>query len=187
VKRFAVLACIIAWGAWAGVAQAEDFDRGSWKLQLTGSYIHSENAGFDDHRVRGGQATAGVGYYFLDNLGGYFDLVGYGLTQDEPDVDAWGAGFNLMLRWHFLRGERWSIFADGGAGLVQFDRRFPAGGTHFNFNQRVGLGATFRLDANIHLIGGVRYMHLSNASIHGSGRNPSFDAVEAYVGLMFSL
>ena len=168
-------------------ASAEDFDKGSWKLQFTSSYISSSNTGFDDGSAKGGQAAVGAGYYFLDNVGAYVDLVGYGLSQDEPDVDAWGGGLNLLLRWHFLRGQHWSVYADGGTGIVQFNEDFPAGGTQFNFIERVGLGASFRLDTNLHLIGGVRYLHLSNARIRGRDENPAMDSVEGYIGLMFDL
>lgn len=186
VKRLTILAGA-ALALAANTAWAEDFDKGDWKLQLTGSYIHSDNAGFSRNQADVGQAAVGVGYYFLDNLGIYADLTGYGVSQDEPDINTWGGGFNLLLRWHFLRGKNWSIYADGGAGVVQFDEAFPDGGTHFNFNERIGLGGSLKLDTNIHLIGGVRYMHLSNARISGRNENPGMDSVEVYTGLMFSL
>ena len=34
---------------------------------------------------------------------------------------------------------------------------------------------------------GARYAHLSNANQHGREKNPSFDGVEYYVGVLFTL
>jgi hypothetical protein len=44
----------------------------------------------------------------------------------------------------------------------------------------------YRLADDTYLLGGARYFHLSNAKAHGSEKNPSYDGVEYYVGLMFA-
>ncbi|HEX2972784.1 MAG TPA: acyloxyacyl hydrolase, partial [Tepidisphaeraceae bacterium] len=97
-----------------------------------------------------------------------------------------GAGFSLLLRWHFLKVDRFSLYAEGSAGLVELDTDFPYGGTRFNFVERAGLGATYELMDDLHLMGGVRWFHLSNADLDGAERNPAFDALEYYGGLMFT-
>ena len=61
------------------------------------------------------------------------------------------------------------------------------GGTTYNFTARVGPGVTYRLFDNAHLAAGVRYFHNSNGDQHGRGKNPGYDGVEYYVGMIFTL
>ena len=166
---------------------AEPFAKGTWALQFTGSYISGSDASLTDSLGEGGSGNVGVGYFLFKNVGVYGELVGYGFDKkDWTGDDAWGGGLNMLLRWHFLSFDRWSIYADGGGGIIEFEDEFPSGGTHFNFTGRVGLGASIRLAHNLHLIGGARYLHISNAAIHGVERNPGFDSMEYYTGLMFT-
>ena len=165
-------------------AQELPFEKGSWVLQPTVSFINGDEGFFGD-TVEGGSMHLGLGYYFDDGWGAYVSVAGYHMDQHDADADVDGGGFDLMLRWHFLRREHWTVFIDGGGGLVRFDGEFPAFGTHSNFTARVGLGATVRIAEDLHLIGAVRYFHLSNAARHGQDENPSVDAVELSVGLVW--
>jgi hypothetical protein len=70
--------------------------------------------------------------------------------------------------------------------MLDAEQEIPRGGTEINFDARAGVGATVRLLNDLHLMGGVRYLHLSNGNIHGLDENPSIDAVEGYVGLMLT-
>lgn len=165
--------------------EQEAFSKGSWAVELWGSYIDSSAVSSEE--VSGGSGNLGVGYYLLDRLGVYAEVAGYGLSEGHhEDADAAGGGFNLMLRWHFLKLDKLTLYVDGAAGLVEFGEDFPSGGTRFNFIERAGLGATYQLADKMHLMGGVRYLHLSNADIDGSDRNPAFDALEYYAGLLFT-
>ena len=165
---------------------AKAFDAGSWVLQATASYVNGD-AGFFGDTVEAGSLNLGVGYYFKDDWGIYGELVGDHWDQRNADLDVAGVGVNVLLRWHFLNRESWTMFIDGGGGLARFEDEFPAGGTHANFTARVGLGATYRLSDNLHLIGALRYFHLSNAARRGQDENPSIDGVEASVGLLWEL
>lgn len=165
--------------------EQEAFAKGSWAVELWGSYIDSGGVSSDE--VTGGSGNVGVGYYLLDRLGLYAEVSGYTLNEHhQGDTEAAGGGFNLLLRWHFLTVDKLTFYVDGAAGLVEFNRDFPSGGTRFNFVERAGVGATFQLLDKMHLMGGVRYMHLSNADIDGSDRNPAFNALEYYAGLVFT-
>ncbi len=75
------------------------------------------------------------------------------------------------------------MFLDGGIGLLRFDGAFPSVGTRTNFEQQVGVGFTVRVQGDVHLLTGLRYLHASNADQFGARRNPGFDAVTPYVGL----
>lgn len=161
-----------------------NFTKGEWALHLYPSYINGE-AGFHGDEIEALTSTVGVGYYFTDHWGLYADLNGYAFEQRGLfDTDAEGPGLSLLLRWHFLNRDRFSLFIDGGGGLAFLDEEFPAQGTHSNFTARVGLGATVQLTDDLHLIGGARYFHLSNAARNGMDENPSLDAVELYLGVL---
>jgi hypothetical protein len=160
------------------------FPKGMWTLEFDAAYYH---ALADDEDIYSGYA--GVGYFFdrkhevrAEFLGQYMYEEG-----DSPDADDAAAfGANLGLRYHFYEYERLSLFIEGIAGFFYANRNFPQGGTHFNFNEQLGLGATFRLYDNAHVIGGVRYMHISNARIRGEDENPGFDGLGGFVGMLFT-
>ena len=157
------------------------FHKGAWTLELAGGYVKDVDRG-GSSLVLG---TAGMGYYIDNTLSLRLEAVGYSISQD-PDA-TWAGGLNLMARHHVLNGGDVSFFLDGGVGVIESGRRVPEGGTHFNFTPQFGLGLTYRLRERLHLIGGLRYFHLSNAQLQGRDRNPRLDAVEGYVGLMWEL
>ena len=90
------------------------------------------------------------------------------------------------MRHHLWRFDRATLFADVTFGPALATHRVPREGTYFNFTTRTGLGMTYQLDDHLHLMGGVRYFHLSNAQIEGSTRNPSINGVEGFLGLMWA-
>jgi hypothetical protein len=161
-----------------------NFQKGDWTLHLWPSYVNGD-AGFHGDEIEAVTSNVGVGYYLADDWGVYADLAGYAFEQRGLfDTDAEGFGLSLLLRWHLLNRDRFSLFIDGGGGLVFFDEEFPSQGTHSNFTARVGLGASFELADDLHLIGGARYFHLSNAARKGMDENPSLDAAELYLGVL---
>jgi hypothetical protein len=132
------------------------FPKGTWTSQFYGAYYESV---VEDEAI--GSLVASGGYYFDDRHVFRVELVAHRLDDDEPGPDADTAtatGGNLALRYHFLEHQRLSLFFEGLAGFFYGTRNFPAGGTHFNFNQQLGLGLTWRLRDNLHLIGGARYI-----------------------------
>lgn len=109
---------------------------------------------------------------------------------NQPEDDAVGFNWNLIFRFHvFTFGDRkdWTVFLDGGAGLLVTTDVVPAGGTGFNFTPRAGFGFTHRLsdESETRLVLGLRWHHISNARINGDDRNPGRDGINLYVGLEF--
>lgn len=158
----------------------DPFDRGSWNLHLYGSYADTFRLGNEQTATLSG----GVGYYLVDQFSINVEAVGYRFETRGSHIPA--GGLNGMFRWHFFTRERFSLYLDGGGGLLYADDQIPRFGTHFNYAARVGGGATVRLHEDLHLMTGVRYFHLSNGDIHGRPRNPSIDAVETYLGVMWT-
>jgi hypothetical protein len=160
-------------------AEQTNFPKGTWSLQAYGGYL--DDVSLSNEKLAMG--AAGVGYYFADDWSLSLEGIGYGFDATNGGGDAAGGGFGGALRWHFLQRDRFSLFAEIGGGMLYADEKFPPGGTQFNFSAQAGFGATYRLDEHLHLLGGVRYLHVSNANIHGLDENPSIDAIGGYVGV----
>ena len=158
---------------------ATDFPRGTWSATVEGAYAHS----FDLSPARIETVSMGVGYYFMDNVSLNAEAAGFWNQQDGPDASI--AEINLRLRHHVFNVDRWSFLIDVGGGLSYASVPTPPGGTYFNFCLQTGPGVCYRLTDNLHLIGGARYLHFSNAAIEGRDRNPSINALEGYVGLLY--
>ena len=128
-------------------------------------------------------------YFFEDNLSVELELQGMYFDQGEGNEDRpWGANFNLLIRWHFYVEETWSLFIDGGAGMLYTTDDVPFDGSSFNFTPQAGFGVTFDAcsclggwaqDARMML--GVRWHHISNASTYDE--NPGRDSVLLHFGL----
>lgn len=103
---------------------------------------------------------------------------------DQGADNAFGLSASMGFRWHFLKRENWSLFADMGIGVLGTTDHVPPDGTSLNFMPRAGLGFTRQIDERLRLIGGVRWHHISNARTRGDERNPSRDAPQVYVGLV---
>jgi hypothetical protein len=196
VTRTAVVLVLLVTGTLAGEtasaeapaaaakAGASMFPKGTWTLDLYANHFASLAKG---ESVTSG--VAGVSHYFAERHAIRAEMVGYFLDNDgdSPDADdAFAPGLNVGLRWHFLERERLTFFIEGIAGLFYGAHNFPQRGTHFNFNEQFGVGATYRIEGNVHLTGGVRYMHISNARIRGEDENPSFDGLGGFFGILFS-
>jgi lipid A 3-O-deacylase len=142
---------------------------------------------------------------FLDQ-GFEFQLELNGYSFSQPGDDALGAGFHFNLRWHVWHGTYgetrdnagplssttlttapdWTIFFDGGIGMIFSTDDVPENGTSLNFSPRAGVGFTARLgESSTRLVAGVRWHHMSNARINGDDENPDFNAPLGYLGLQW--
>jgi hypothetical protein len=126
--------------------------------------------------------TVGIGYYIFDNVSLNAEFSAFHVSQDGPDATI--SALNLVLRQHLFHRGRFSFFIDAGGSVSIADARTPPAGTYYNYMEVTGIGSTFQLKDNLHLIGGVRYYHLSNARLEGPTRNPSINGMQGYLGLM---
>jgi hypothetical protein len=158
-----------------------EFARGTWTVQTYGGYLNE----LGPHDQEAGFAAFGGSYCFRDNMSLGLEVVGYGITQPGPD--AVSGGPQIVFRHHLFNTRDTSFFLDLTAAFAEASERVPAEGTRFNFIEQFGAGLTRDLGDNAHLLAGVRYYHLSNASLEGHDRNPSNNGVVVYVGLLFTL
>ena len=202
MKRFlgsnaATLGALLVLAAWVpSTARAQEeaagprtFQKGDWAIQLNGGYTAGV-AVFDEKFASGVTGTVAAGYYFVDWIALYADVSGYGLTHEDPETDAAGASFGLSIRHHLLRDETASktLFLEIGSGIVRFDHEWPDNGTHTNFASRIGVGGTLLLsdEHDLHLTGGLRWLHISNGYRHGKDENPNYDGAEVWLGVMWT-
>lgn len=154
------------------------FAKGRWTVHTYGSALVA-----DPDKGEMYTAHVGVGYFFEDAWSVNLEAFGGGVhTERDADEHGGVGGLDLMARWHFLRRADWSLYADAGAGVQQATTDFPSD-NRFNFRLMTGIGATRRIAGNAHLMGGVRYQHISNASM--TEGNDGYDGAQLYAGLMF--
>jgi hypothetical protein len=131
-------------------------------------------------------AGAGLSWFMIDNLSLDMELNLLYIAQTAND--AGGLNFTLLARWHFLARERWSLYLDGGAGMMGTTERVPGpnsadsrGGGNFMFTPQAGGGFSVQVDERARLLAGVRWYHISNARTRSN--NPPRDSLYFYAGL----
>jgi hypothetical protein len=165
------------------------FDRRSWVSTTYVDYYAPQDEIYRD--IRMSAVHFGAEGYLRKNLGivaeSYLLSARGNIMHDKPvrlESDSLGVGGALGLKWHFLRGRRWSTFVKGTGGVLFTNKAFPTGGTVYNFMLRGGFGLTFRLRRQLHLLAGTSRLHVSN----GQGltrNNPAYDGEGGYVGLAY--
>lgn len=158
------------------------FQRGSWRwnIQL------GAGSDFGDEALV--IAGFGVSCFLEKSFTIDFELNGLYFSQSEDDGEDTGAlNLALLFRWHFWISDdqRWSIYADAGAGVMFSGDDVPPGGSSFNFTPQAGIGFSTLLDKarDIRLLSGFRWYHVSNANTFED--NPGLNTLMVYAGVNF--
>lgn len=158
--------------------QTERFGaKNSLRLAFEGDWIYNWG---EANQVQG---RVGLQWFVFDNV----ELAIFGTLNYvwQPREDAFGGGFDMQLRWHFISEQDWSIFAEVGGGILGTTEPVPANGSDFNFTPNVGFGATYAINSTTRLYAGVRWFHISNAGLYA--KNPGRDSSSVWLGLSFKL
>ena len=99
------------------------------------------------------------------------------------DSAATGVGPILAARAEFLRREHLSAAVDGSAGVLLYDRDFPAGGSRYEFMWRIGPALSYRMNDRDTLSLTYTAMHVSNGQGKGP-HNPTYNATGGGVQLL---
>lgn len=169
--------------------EGRPFSKGSFELHAYGAAnLFGEHGDWY-------QGHVGLGWYFLDDVALGIEGIAGAFCGDENDpgtgdIDqsansTFTYGMNLFLRWHAIHEDRWSFYVDVLGGMIFGDESPVEGGTNLNFTPGAGIGVTYELADNVHLMGGVRYIHISNANKHGTERNFGQETAQFYLGVMF--
>lgn len=127
-------------------------------------------------------ASLGISWFPIKNFSIDVQLEGAHISQ--PGDDAFGGGAAMMLRWHFLDFETWTLYADLGIGFLILSDPVPQEAADFVFTPRAGVGASLALTESTRLMVGARWFHISNAET--SFENPGVNALQGYVGISFA-
>lgn len=100
---------------------------------------------------------------------------------DQPGENAVGFNLALLGRWHFIKQENWTMYFDGGAGVMGTTNDVPRQAAGFNFTPQVGGGFSVKLNQEQNLLFGLRWHHISHADTFG--KNPGRDSLMGYVRL----
>lgn len=148
---------------------------GSWRWQIIGG------GGIGTDSISNAQLGAGVSWFVVDDLS--IDVQVNGDYFDQSGPSAWGGDVELLFRWHLLARDTWSVYVDGGCGLMWTSQDVPPDSASFNFLPQAGAGITWEIASDTRLMLGARWFHASNANT--GSPNPSYNGVFAYAGVSF--
>ena len=98
--------------------------------------------------------------------------------------DAWVLALTGGVRGRVYRHGAVSVFLEGAVGVSDTAIAAPPRGTRFNYLALGGGGAIIRLRPRLHLTAALQWIHLSNNSLKGPGRNPDIEAIGPSIGIL---
>lgn len=159
----------------------DPFERRGWHLELGGhAAIETWNYNISHENLCG--MRTGLTY----GLGNGMTLTaGWPLYYvSQRGVDGYALGANAGLRGRVYRRGRLSFFLEFEVGISEADTEIPPRGTRFNYLALGGGGATIRLRGGVHLLSGLKWIHVSNNGLAGRSRNPDIEAVGPHASLL---
>jgi len=115
-------------------------DRGQHRWYLQGG-LGTNLDGSDSGSF--GLVGAGLSHFFANGQSLNLELNGLGFIQSGED--AVGLNLALLHRWDFIRRPDWSLYIDGGVGIIGTTSPVPSEGSSLAFTPQAGGGATIRL------------------------------------------
>ncbi len=150
---------------------------GTWRWGFSGGFAEDIKDSNNTLKILGVEYE----YFVDDNLS--LDLGLFIMDVDQVNEDAKGLNFTLQLRWHFIAKESWSMFLEGGAGLLRTSENVPSDGSRFNFTPQAGVGFSFDIGNNNRWLIGAKWHHISNANTYSN--NPGRDSIMIWTGISF--
>ena len=120
-----------------------------------------------------------IEHFVENNLS--LDLGLHIIDVEQSGKDAMGLNVSTQLRWHFINEDMWSMFLEGGVGLLRTSANVPSGGSEFNFTTQIGCGFSFDAGNYNRWLIGARWFHISNANTYNN--NPGRDSVMLWTGI----
>ena len=176
-----LLATLVASTAQAQTDPDDPFARHGWHLEL-GGHGALETWNYNNSREELYGLDVGLTY----GLGNGITLRAawplYYVAQ--RDTNAYLLGATIGVRARIYRRGRVSIFLEGELGASEADTIVPPRGTRFNYLALGGAGFTTRLAPGLHLLTGLKLLHLSNNGLAGRNRNPDIEAVGPHAAVL---
>jgi hypothetical protein len=157
------------------------FEKGSLGVEFGGALM-IEAWNLNDRREWLADGSAAVFWSFSRRA---TLLVEFHATRIEQvsSRNAFVNGLVPQVRWRLFDIPGGTLFGEFGPGISWSDTRTPPRGTAFNYLIQGTVGVTRRVGSRSHFVTGFRWLHISNASREGRGRNPDIEALGAYGGL----
>jgi hypothetical protein len=160
---------------------ADPFARRGWHVEL-GAHAAIETWNYNaNHEEMYGLRT-GVAYGIRSGL----TLIGGSSLYyvDQRGVDAWQIEATCGIRGRVFRKGRLSVFLEFDVGISEGDTFVPPRGTRFNYIAAGGGGTVVSLRRGVHLLTGLRWIHVSNNGLAGRDRNPDIEAVGPHASML---
>jgi hypothetical protein len=128
--------------------------------------------------------SGGVEWFAIDDfsIGVEADL---GWVGQDAGADAGLFGLTIMMRWHFLRYERWTVYGEIGAGLAYSSEPVRPTGGQLNFTPQAAVGFSMDLNHQTRLLVGLGWYHISNARTTSTNLGVDAVALTARISLPF--
>ena len=163
-----------------GQSTDSPFEQDTWNVELAGQFlVEAWDLNQSKESLVGG--TAALGYALADNWSVNAEMSFLRVGQDTS-YDVLLPALSGIARWRAHQAGRVSVFVEGGPGISYATDEVPENGTRFNFVAQLGGGMTYSISSNISLVGGLRWLHLSNNSLNGRDSNPDIQALGMYIG-----
>ena len=160
------------------VGGPDDPDR--WHLELTaGFFMEAWDLNLYKEQLIGGAITLNRHMTPKWTVGVEAGLLH---VNQDPVGDVLLPTLSLMLRWSAFRVGETSVFLESGGGVSYASDEVPTSGTRFNLIFQSGAGIARPLSSRIDLVGGLRWLHVSNNSLDGRHHNPDIQALGLYAG-----
>jgi hypothetical protein len=101
--------------------------------------------------------------------------------------DSWLLGLTAGFRGRIYRRGRTQAYIEGDVGISDAAIAVPPRGTRFNYVVTGSSGLLIRVSPRVHAVAALEWIHVSNNSLKGPGRNPDTEAVGPRIGLVIGL
>lgn len=97
--------------------------------------------------------------------------------------DSWLLGVTFGFRGRVYHRGRANVYLEGNVGVSDAAIAAPPRGTRFNYLAMGSSGLVISLRPGMAAVCGLQWIHVSNNSLKGPGRNPDIEAVGPVLGL----
>jgi hypothetical protein len=162
-------------------AQAADaFARHRWRFE-TGLHGAFETWNYNGSHEELYGLAEGLTYGVRDGLLLTMSQRIYYVSQRAND--SWLLGLTFGFRRRLYHRGRVASFVEGDVGVSDAAIAAPPRGTRFNYLAMGSGGLLVRLAPRVHAIAAIQWIHVSNNSLKGPGRNPDTEAVGPHLGV----